>query len=549
MKSLTLLAILLFYCIINSAAANKTLPEQTAVFIKIWGFLKYYHPTVAKGKIDWDEAFRIGIQDVRLLESGEEINAYYKNWISKLGKLENCKTCKIEEGSKAKYNLDMKWLKDSVNFDNELIEKLSNIQINRNQGRNYYVSQVKGVGNAEFKNEKAYPDSIFPSRELRLLTLARYWNMVEYFYPYRYKTNENWEAVLTKMVPKFENAPDTTAYHLAILELTATVDDSHAKFSTVSTNRYFGLKWAPFIFKIIDNKAVVTGFYNDSLSRKDDVRIGDVFLKIGGLSVAEILKKNLRYIGASNESGKRRDVNNIVFNGTTETIETEFERDGVVGKKIISRIGYNKLNYKWSSNNIKDTVKILEGNIGYINLGNLQLNQVASALAAVKSKKAIIFDVRNYPNGTVYLLADFLNDDRKAFVKTIIPDLSNPGTFSFNKYIYCGQKNPNYYSGKVILLCNETTQSHAEWTMMALQTAPNVTIVGSQTSGADGNVSLITLPGEFKTYISGTGIYYPDGRETQRIGIVPDVIVRPTIAGIRLGKDEVLEKAIEIIKQ
>jgi C-terminal processing protease CtpA/Prc len=47
--------------------------------------------------------------------------------------------------------------------------------------------------------------------------------------------------------------------------------------------------------------------------------------------------------------------------------------------------------------------------------------------------------------------------------------------------------------------------------------------------------------------ISGIGIYYPDGRETQRIGIVPDVEVKPTIDGIKNNKDEVLEKATKWI--
>jgi C-terminal processing protease CtpA/Prc len=49
--------------------------------------------------------------------------------------------------------------------------------------------------------------------------------------------------------------------------------------------------------------------------------------------------------------------------------------------------------------------------------------------------------------------------------------------------------------------------------------------------------------------ISGIGVYYPDGRETQRIGIVPDIEVKPTIEGIKNGKDEVLEKAIEFIRK
>ena len=47
--------------------------------------------------------------------------------------------------------------------------------------------------------------------------------------------------------------------------------------------------------------------------------------------------------------------------------------------------------------------------------------------------------------------------------------------------------------------------------------------------------------------MTGLGVYYPDGRQTQRIGIVPDIEVKPTIAGIRQKKDELLERAIEVI--
>ena len=111
------------------------------------------------------------------------------------------------------------------------------------------------------------------------------------------------------------------------------------------------------------------------------------------------------------------------------------------------------------------------------------------------------------------------------------------------------KKNPDYYKGKVVILINEISQSQAEYTTMALRVAPNASVVGSTTAAADGNVSPFFLPGNLRTMISGIGVYYPDGRETQRIGIVPDVEVKPTIEGIRAGRDELLEKAMEIIRE
>ena len=93
----------------------------------------------------------------------------------------------------------------------------------------------------------------------------------------------------------------------------------------------------------------------------------------------------------------------------------------------------------------------------------------------------------------------------------------------------------------------EISLTQAEYTAMAFRAGPNTTIIGSTTAGADGNVSPIFLPGGIRTMISGIGVYYPNGKETQRVGIVPDIEVKPTIEGIRTGKDELLEKAIEEI--
>jgi C-terminal processing protease CtpA/Prc len=79
---------------------------------------------------------------------------------------------------------------------------------------------------------------------------------------------------------------------------------------------------------------------------------------------------------------------------------------------------------------------------------------------------------------------------------------------------------------------------------MAFRVAPGAIVVGSTTSGADGNVSPFPLPGDLHTGISGIGVFYPDKAPTQQIGIVPDVKFTPTIAGIRAGRDEVLEEAV-----
>ena len=107
----------------------------------------------------------------------------------------------------------------------------------------------------------------------------------------------------------------------------------------------------------------------------------------------------------------------------------------------------------------------------------------------------------------------------------------------------------NAYKGKVVILVNETTQSSAEYHTMAFRQAPGAIVLGSTTAAADGNVSRFELPGGLSTMISGIGVNYPDGRETQRVGVGVDVEMRPTRQGIQAGRDELLEKAVSLIRE
>jgi hypothetical protein len=190
---------------------------------------------------------------------------------------------------------------------------------------------------------------------------------------------------------------------------------------------------------------------------------------------------------------------------------------------------------------------ILPDNFGYVDMGNLIVDSVLSMYEELKHTTSIIFDVRNYPQGTMYAICKLIHP--QAFVKFTIPDATYAGSLFYDEQGYtCGPtfSNPNWYQGKVIILFNEETQSHAEFTIMSLEVHPNAVKIGSQTAGADGNIMIIDMLQGLRLYFTSLGVYYPDWGETQRIGIVPDIEVHPTIKGIREGRDEVLEKALQV---
>jgi C-terminal processing protease CtpA/Prc len=193
-----------------------------------------------------------------------------------------------------------------------------------------------------------------------------------------------------------------------------------------------------------------------------------------------------------------------------------------------------------------DTFRKLSNDVGYLKLSSVKSSDAAHYIDSAQGTKGLVIDIRNYPSEfMVFTLGSLLVDKPTEFVRFTAGDLSNPGAFHWIPYISLTPQQP-HYKGKVVVLVDEITQSQAEYTTMAFRSAGAV-VIGSTTAGADGNVSEIPLPGGFRSMISGIGVFYPDKKPTQRIGIIPDIQVKPTIAGIRAGRDELLEEALRQI--
>ena len=519
--------------------------KNLAILSKVWGFLKYYHPNVAKGDYNWDEQLMIVLPKIEQVTSKEAISKVYLDWIDSLGDIEECKSCK-DDNSKEYFdkNFDLSWILDANVFSDELSKKLKYIENNRFQGENHYVS-ITNVGNILITNEPQYENFEFPNENYRLLSLFKLWNTIEYFYPYKYLTDQNWNEVLSEMIPKFKNAGNATEYHLAMLEAVVKFDDSHGIFKTKLTSAYFGTKFIPAKLKIIDNKAIVTGFWSDSLSKINDLRIGDIIEKVEDKTINDILKEKLKYIAGSNLKSKLRDSYYTIVNGNTDSVKVSLNRNGIINNKIISRYPFDAV---FKKEVITEKYKILERNIGYVNMGLVELKDVDKMMEKFMNTKAIIFDIRNYPNYILYQVSRYLNSEKKEFAKITVPDLTYPGKFIWKENLTCGNNNKDYYKGKIILLVNEKTQSLAEFTTMCLQTANNVTTIGSQTAGADGDISKIEYIGGYKSLMSGRGVFYPNKDETQKKGVRIDIEIKESFEGVKNGKDEVLEKALDILK-
>jgi carboxyl-terminal processing protease len=527
--------------------------QKLETLCKVWGFLKYYHPIIAKGEIDWDQQLIKHIPLVISAKNKQELSRLYVDWIDSLGRVKACNKCRktVIPGSLTK-KPDLKWLENQDLFSDSLIAKLEFIRDNRSQRINYNSDKSRLISPVSFEDRQPYSEMAFPSTEYRLLSMFRFWNVINYYFPYEEDIGEDWNDVLKEMIGRNKNVKDTVEYQLLMAEFTARINDSHSGLMNQYIMQHIGSYLVPFRIRIIDEKAVVTGFYNDSLSRMDDIRHGDAIVSVNGKPVSEIIAERSIYSSASNMPRKLNKIAGFLLNGINDSIWITFDREGKLFQKSIHRYKINDLGMDWQSwwkityADTNQMIRVLNDHTGYINMGLLMRKDVSRVMKQMMNMNAIIFDMRNYPNGTAWSIAKYLSAKKTPFARYSCPQKGNPGIFE-EKMDYGGSRNSHPYQGKVVILTNELTISQAEYSCMLIQAVIPTTIIGSQTAGADGDIALFTFPGGYKVAFSGHGIYYPDGRKTQRIGIVPDIKVEQTIDGVRNGKDEILERAVQFL--
>jgi C-terminal processing protease CtpA/Prc len=533
---------------IDNIVLDKSNTENLKMLGLIWGFVKYYHPKVGEGNFNFDnELFRL-MPKVLASKTKIERDIVFVNWIKNLGEFEIAEETKIKEEIKTLPDLD--WLEKS-NLSSDLTMILNKVKNAKRDHEHYYIGLVKGVNRPEFKNEKAYTSLKYPDAGFRLLCLYRYWNMIQYYFPYKYLIKEDWKNILEKYIPTFVEAKNELEYKLATLALIAEIHDMHANiFNDNTITNYRGLRYSALGISFIQNKPVVAWYHNDSLAKETGLKIGDVITSINNKTVDDVIKNILKYTPASNYPTQLKNIAPNLLRTNDSFLVVKYLSNDIEKTSVIKT--YPTATMKITSQfKRQDTCfRFIDKDIAYLYAALIKNKYLPKIMKDIENTKGLIIDLRCYPSDPIaFYLGKYLMTKKTDFVKFAIGNIKTPGLFTINPPEKILGEESTFYKGKVIILVNEISISQSEFTAMAFRVAPNATVIGSTTAGADGNVSPIELPGGISTGISGINVLYPNGKETQRIGIVPDIEVKPTIEGVKQGKDEVLLKAIELINE
>ena len=513
---------------------------------KVWGFVKYHHPEIAQGNVNWDyELIRV-LPQVIEASTEDEAQQAMTAWIQKLGEvIATDINTETPEPSEVKLLPDITWITNDDLLVDELQATLTEIKLAQPFEEHYYIGFAPNVGNPKFKNEAKYSQMSFTDDGFTLLSLFRYWNMIKYFFPNRHLMDEDWDAVLQDFIPRMVAVEDELSYKLTLLELIGKIQDTHANIWQRDDTllEFWGENTVPVELSWVEDQAVITKVF-PKFDGLESLAVGDIITEVNDTNVETLIAEKDQYSPASNRPTQLRDIMRKLLRTNQDLLTLKVQGKGEV-EVPTTPINSSKLR---SAQTKPASHRMLEDSIGYIYPGSLAKGEINQIMDKYMDTNGLIVDLRSYPSDfIVFSLGNYLMPEPTEFVTFTSGSLESPGLFTYGNPLEVGKEREDYYQGKLVILINETTQSQAEYTAMALRVAPNATVIGSTTAGADGNVSEIYLPGNVRTMISGIGVYYPDRTETQRVGIVPDIELSPSIEGIRAGEDELLDKARELI--
>jgi PKD repeat protein len=535
-KQLLLLLLVVATFQAYSQVSDEVYYERLFYLCKTWGHAKYYHTRIAAGLVNWDDELLPAVSGAKTAPDAAAFNNVLLTMLNNAGTMGTSNATLPDVPDSLNNNLDLAWMQSAF-FSEPVRAILIDIKDKFRPQSNVYVSP--GTAPVLTNDSLYYGSANYPSEEIRMLAMFRFWNQVHYFYPYKDLMDQGWDATLTECIPAIASASDSLSFSLAYRIFTAHTNESHGFFSNPTFSQWRGTAYPPFLVRYIEDEMVITKV----LPGVTNVQVGDVIQEIDGEGIDALRQELMQYSFGSNGPALEKNLNDLITYGPPGDFQITVYNGTTIHTETLTRNSENYTNLLVNNSPVWYITLINGCSYGVVDMDRLEPEQVNGMFNDLSNTNAIIFDIRNYPNGTLWTIVDYLFPAPIHIANFTKPDVTYPGRLSWI-YVTIGSGTANPYQGKVIILFDERTISQAEYTCMGIGQFPGAIKIGSTTAGADGNVCPTYQPGRIYTYFTGLGTYYPDYSPTQRIGIVPDIEVHPTILGIRAGTDEVMEVAL-----
>lgn len=380
-------------------------------------------------------------------------------------------------------------------------------------------------------------------RATRIGAVVLVWNVVQHFYPYFDVVKVDWAAELTKALCDAATDRDEAAFLRTLRRMIAALDDGHGSVTLMAQpqNATLPLRW-----RAIGDALVVTAV--DPAA--SEVRVGDEVVAIDGRAVPDALREVEAMVSASTPQWRRWTAQNQLASGAagTNVALTIRNADGSTRTATLARA----VRPAPLADPRPEKIAELKPGLWYVDLSRISDADFTASLEKLAAAKGIVFDLRGYPRGIGTKPLQHMIDSVAESARWNVPILHRPNfegvSWSTRGRWSLDPQQPRL-TKHLAFLTDGRAISYAESWMGIIEAYKLAEIVGETTAGTNGNVNIHQLPGGYRVIFTGMKVLKHDGSRHHGVGIAPTVPVSPTLAGIRAGRDEQLEKAIEVLEK
>ncbi len=367
----------------------------------------------------------------------------------------------------------------------------------------------------------------------------------------------NWDSAYRSFIPKVLATTDILSYYGELKKFNQLLHDGHSRI--MEPSYYFMQKgMVPFVFEYIDGKVVLAQIMKD-VPEYSKAKVGWIATTINGTPIQDYIKRNISpylHYSTPQDSISRIYRFEMLLGNINEPVTIGFQtKEGNAIEQQFKRM-------RWNFDGDPVSFKVLPGNIGHVIINSFNTEKTValfdSLFPQISKTSALIIDIRGNGGGNSnngyeiigYLLNKPFYTDISV-MRQYRPSYrawgSEPVTIELNRDDWKPYKN-KLYNKPVVVVTGPATYSAAEDFTGAFKTCGRGKIVGAPTGGSTGQPLGYDLPGGGLGFVCSKRDIMSDGTEFVGIGIKPDLEVYPTIKGIQQGRDEVLEKAVEMIR-
>jgi hypothetical protein len=194
----------------------------------------------------------------------------------------------------------------------------------------------------------------------------------------------------------------------------------------------------------------------------------------------------------------------------------------------------------------------LGGGVVYLDVTRVGGEQYEQVLGVLAAARAIVIDARGYPTDLPLRLLPHLTDEEMRSPPFLVPVVAHPDIsrtrFVDVSTVMFQPAEPRLTRHVAVVIDANGTQSYAE-SVLALVNAYGLgTLVGEATTGTNGVVALRTLASGHRVRWTSWWVRQHDGSELFGRGVQPGVEVRRSVRGVRAGRDELLDAALNVVR-